>query len=519
MSWQLTHYNKEYAINHDARVPCVLIPGWSVDNDIFEWLMPALAQDFKLYTADVGCYSDYADVKALVDGLVQTLADELEHPAWIVGWSMGGNIALDLALRYPQQVEGLGLIATGLSFVQRDSWPAGMPQATFEQFSASLGKNVKRTLQRFDRLQAKGDDEEQSLTQSLAGYRQQQTLANQQDLQHGLALLGSFDHVEDASQLTVPTLFCFGSDDALVSVDAAEHTATLLPRAHVHVFEGAAHLPFLTCTDVFFDAFDALLEANQQQHTKRKVAKSFSRAAPSYDQASAVQQWVARALLDKLPLDVGARCVDAGCGTGIWTNALAARFDHVIGLDMAEGMLEYGRTHHSQVNGWLCADVEQLPLADASADVFFSSLAVQWCHSLEPMLHEWYRALKPGGYACLATLGPKTLFELRESFSHADEYQHVNRFIPADKVCEQVNRTGFDIELCQVEHKVMRYDTMRGLLRDLKDIGAHTVVEGGVSGLMGRQRFRKAESAYQGFKDASGLLPATYEVIYLVLKK
>ena len=65
----------------------------------------------------------------------------------------------------------------------------------------------------------------------------------------------------------------------------------------------------------------------------------------------------------------------------------------------------------------------------------------------------------------------------------------------------------------------MRYDTVAALMRDLKNIGAQTVLNKKTSGLMGKQRFNKANAAYEQFRDASGLLPATYDVIYCQLKK
>ena len=56
-------------------------------------------------------------------------------------------------------------------------------------------------------------------------------------------------------------------------------------------------------------------------------------------------------------------------------------------------------------------------------------------------------------------------------------------------------------------------------MRDLKKIGAQTVVQGGIKGLMGKQRLQKAEQAYEVYRDSLDMLPATYEVIFISLEK
>jgi malonyl-CoA O-methyltransferase len=65
----------------------------------------------------------------------------------------------------------------------------------------------------------------------------------------------------------------------------------------------------------------------------------------------------------------------------------------------------------------------------------------------------------------------------------------------------------------EMEQITLTYADLPALLRDLKAIGAHTVLEGRREGLMGKSAWRKLLFNYEAFRQADRL-PATYEVVY-----
>lgn len=512
--WQIEAFTEKYAIATDATVRCLLIPGWSFNSDIFEWLLPGLAQNFMVSTAD--CISLPAGTTK--KEMVESLAMMITEPSWIIGWSLGGNIAIEIAHRFPEKVLGLFLLSTTPLFVGKDDWLVGLDKENFRKFQQGLLENSEKTLRKFDLLQTRADAEEKTLRHALEEYRKQQKMLSVAELAQGLEILGDFDQRAILPELAQPTLWCFGEMDALVNVYTAQEIKTIIPAARIEIFRYCAHLPFLTNADRFFKALLDVLHKADRQHDKQKVAYSFSKAAPTYDQSAILQQSVASKLLANVEKNKGI-LLDAGCGTGYWTEHLAGMADTVIALDMAHGMLDYGRKHYQLVQRCVESDLEVLPFADHAITQIFSSLAVQWCAQPETFLDEWYRVLKPGGKAYIATLGEKTLFELRDSWLKADNYKHVNNFVPVNDLCEAINGSPFTISKFSVEEKILRYDTLKSLMYDLKNIGAQTVVQSDARGLMGKQRFARVENAYGAYRDESGLLPATYEVIYLVLEK
>lgn len=99
----------------------------------------------------------------------------------------------------------------------------------------------------------------------------------------------------------------------------------------------------------------------------------------------------------------------------------------VVSLDFALPMLQKTRTTNpsgyliGQVKNLLggvkenllCADIESLPLVNASVGLLWSNLAIQWCNDLDVALQEFHRVLQPEGSLMFSTFGPDTLRELR----------------------------------------------------------------------------------------------------------
>ncbi|MEH6387041.1 malonyl-ACP O-methyltransferase BioC [Pseudomonas profundi] len=253
---------------------------------------------------------------------------------------------------------------------------------------------------------------------------------------------------------------------------------------------------------------------------KRRIAESFGRAATTYDQAAAFQRTVGSNLLARLPKDYcPENTADLGCGTGYFTRELQRRYGRpVMGIDLAEGMLQFARNASPDCGPWVTADAEALPLRAGSQDLIFSSLALQWCSNLQIALSEAYNALRPGGYLAFNTLVEGSLGELRQAWERVDGFVHVNRFMPEAVLRELLARAGFSQCRCEIEQHVLHYAQLSELTRELKALGAHNVNPGRPGGLTGRARLRALTEAYEQFRGDKGL-PATYQVAQIVLTK
>jgi ubiquinone/menaquinone biosynthesis C-methylase UbiE len=100
----------------------------------------------------------------------------------------------------------------------------------------------------------------------------------------------------------------------------------------------------------------------------------------------------------------GLRLLDAGCGTGHHMAQLRERGYEVTGVDASKEMLEHAR-HNNPNSVVLEADVEEIPLPDASFDIILSVEVLRHLPRSHKTIAEMSRLLKPGGY-CLATATP-----------------------------------------------------------------------------------------------------------------
>jgi len=261
---------------------------------------------------------------------------------------------------------------------------------------------------------------------------------------------------------------------------------------------------------------------------KRAVSQSFGASASTYDEHAFLQREVGARLFERLQYIklTPQRVLDIGSGTGYATQRLREHYAEaeLIALDIAPAMLRYAREKAGSPSlfkrllgkaaraGYLCADAEALPLAAESIDLAMSNLALQWCDP-ERVASEAARVLKPRGLFMFTTFGPDTLKELRSAFKAIDDAPHVNTFPDMHDIGDILVHAGFADPVMDQEIVTLTYTDLKPLLRELKGIGAHNVLPGRSTGLMGRQRWQRMVDAYESFRK-EGRLPATYEVVY-----
>lgn len=121
----------------------------------------------------------------------------------------------------------------------------------------------------------------------------------------------------------------------------------------------------------------------------------------------AYEIWMARwsgllapQFLDWLDVPPASRWLDLCCGTGILSQAIAARFRpaHVLGLDRATSQIDFARQHRAGPSiEYQVADALSLPVADSSFDVCVSGLGLNFVTDPAKALSEMRRVTRPGG--------------------------------------------------------------------------------------------------------------------------
>jgi pimeloyl-[acyl-carrier protein] methyl ester esterase len=248
--------------SHGSGPPLVLLHGWGLHGGLFAPLLPTLTPRHRVAVVDLpGHGSSPPVVPYTLDALTDAVAATIAGPATVLGWSMGGLVALRLAQRYPQRVARLVLVCTSPRFVVDDDWPHAMAAQTLARFGDELAVAYRLTLQRFLSLQVQGSEDGRRPLAALRGALFARGEPPREALAAGLDLLARTDLRAAVPTLDVPALVVSGRRDALTPAAAGAWLAGALPRARHVEIAGAAHAPFLSHPAEFGAALQAFLHA------------------------------------------------------------------------------------------------------------------------------------------------------------------------------------------------------------------------------------------------------------------
>ena len=231
----------------DEAAPLVLLHGWGMNLRVFDGLRAALVAQYRVTAIDLPGHGRSAwTADASPQQQLAELAAILPHGATLVGWSLGGQLALQLAGDPALAVRSLVLIATSPRFVRAVDWPHGLSAETLRQFATQLEVDAASSIADFLELQVRGSLDAATVHSTLHSSLQQHGAADAQALSAGLALLEHNDLRELARRIDVPALVIAGQNDRVTPPQAAQALAQLMPQAQLLQLKRAGHAPFLS---------------------------------------------------------------------------------------------------------------------------------------------------------------------------------------------------------------------------------------------------------------------------------
>lgn len=208
----------------------VLLPGWGISADCLQPLAEALQQRFPKAQLQILPLPRFTQPN-LAHALTE-LQEQLPSTPWLIGWSLGGMLALQLTQQLP--VAGVITIASNACFTQRPDWPWAMAQEDFAAFQQGCAAQLTSILKRFSLLCSQGADNPRQLAKQLLPFKQTPEQAS-----HGLSLLQQLDNRQLLAQLAVPQLHILAQQDALVPLACSSALQQLASQAHIATFNGS----------------------------------------------------------------------------------------------------------------------------------------------------------------------------------------------------------------------------------------------------------------------------------------
>ncbi len=230
----------------------VLLHGWAANLHVWKDFSHALCGKFRIISVDLPGHgrSDWdpqADSPAAQTWRVhETLAPITERYS-LLGWSLGGQVALDLAAAMPGAIENLVLVNSSPRFLAAPGWPYGTAAVLLRRLEERLARDRGKAIDDFMQLQVRGMAPRTAarVLKKLRGGLTSHGAGHYEALANGLDRLKNGDLRAAVTQIRVPTLVIGGSHDGIIHPSASRALAALAAGRYVE-FREAAHVPFLS---------------------------------------------------------------------------------------------------------------------------------------------------------------------------------------------------------------------------------------------------------------------------------
>ncbi|RKZ66860.1 MAG: hypothetical protein DRQ48_10410 [Gammaproteobacteria bacterium] len=228
----------------------VLIHGWGFNYRIWRKFIPHIEDRWSVKCIDLPGYGSPENKmdphfdQENIDQIVNSFISDIPENAIILGWSLGGTVAIKLAQRR-SDIKALVLLASSPCFMKKQDWQHGIEPDEFNHLLSQLSKDKIKTLHTFAGLVAMGEKHPRQTMNELNEY----ILSNvpeQKTLMSGLEILRDEDLRQNLVKLHCPIGMIFGENDILIKRSTGSATQITRKDIHTIVIPETGHAPFLS---------------------------------------------------------------------------------------------------------------------------------------------------------------------------------------------------------------------------------------------------------------------------------
>lgn len=208
------------------KTPLILLHGALGSKDQFQPLEEKLSNNFNTYSLNFeghggrGSEREFS-MQYFMENVLELMEKENLDSASFFGYSMGGYVALKLALEQPDRVRKIMTLGTKFAWTE---------EAAHEEVARLNPLKIEEKVPKFAR----------QLEKRHAPLDWHQVLSKTSEM---MLDLGKSEAIlmEDFKKLECPVLIGLGSEDTMVSREESEEVAATIPKGQYHWFEGFKH--------------------------------------------------------------------------------------------------------------------------------------------------------------------------------------------------------------------------------------------------------------------------------------
>lgn len=232
--------------------PLVLLHGWAMSAAVYHEVGALLADEYRLLIPDLpghGSSSPAAvnDLGGIAADLQTWLTAAVEAPVGVVGWSLGGMLALELAHRQVSLLERLVLVGTTPRFTLGDGWDCGLPVTQVRALARNLERRFEAALADFFALAFAGEKITPERLRAIRTFAVKRSPLPDRAAAHALLrVLAAHDQRDMLAAIVLPALVLHGTLDRIAPLAAGQQLAAGLPQGRFAELAGAGHAPLLS---------------------------------------------------------------------------------------------------------------------------------------------------------------------------------------------------------------------------------------------------------------------------------
>lgn len=213
----------------NSKTTVVFLPGKLCDQRLWQNTMNALSDIINPIFVDLRSQQS-------LEEMLKTVYDCCEGKFVLIGFSMGGYVAQEFVLKYPERIIGAGFLAiSGSSYSPEE-----------KEYQARIINNIKQTgfkslsnlaIQKFIHPSRYHDMELIELIKDMSRESGDKTLISQYK-----ATINRLSRIEDLSKVTCHIMIIASPNDQEVSLKSIKEMANDIPGSKLHIIENCGHM-------------------------------------------------------------------------------------------------------------------------------------------------------------------------------------------------------------------------------------------------------------------------------------
>lgn len=245
--------------------PLLMIHGWGVNSEIWISLVDELKFFAAVYVVDLPGMGGSSSISPYtLDNIAKEIMVNVPiKKCNVLGWSLGGQVAMSLAIRMSEFVEKLILMSTTPCFVEKKDWSYGVNKQFFLNFEMEAKQNLNKTLMKFFLIQTRGIDDSKNVMSFLKNTFIEIRDENKSGMHSALNVLKETDLRNEVKKIDKPTLIITGDKDRLTTLKASVWLYEKIKGATLKEIKGANHMPFISHKKIMTESVKKFIQNDQ----------------------------------------------------------------------------------------------------------------------------------------------------------------------------------------------------------------------------------------------------------------